>query len=223
MADLSKIRKNGVDYDIKDSVARAAIEELQNGENIDLSGYVQSVNGISPDANGNVDVAGGSGCDVSVEGEKLFLSDSSGDINKDSYELIKTITASEDVNSIYEDLPNCKALIVTYKISAIDSLIHIINNIGFTSGTKVSVTFTVNILNMTVGARFELYPKNGYYTGTGYMPNGSYNNVSTAMAMPNDFVAVIKDTEYINSITVTGYNSKLIPAGTVIKIWGVRA
>lgn len=32
MADLSKIRKNGVDYDIKDATARAAIEELkQNG------------------------------------------------------------------------------------------------------------------------------------------------------------------------------------------------
>ena len=29
MAELSKIRKNGVDYDIKDSTARAAIEELQ--------------------------------------------------------------------------------------------------------------------------------------------------------------------------------------------------
>lgn len=32
MAELSKIRKNGVDYDIKDAVAREAIEQLeQNG------------------------------------------------------------------------------------------------------------------------------------------------------------------------------------------------
>ena len=32
MAELSKIRKNGVDYDIKDAVARKAIEEFgQNG------------------------------------------------------------------------------------------------------------------------------------------------------------------------------------------------
>lgn len=31
MPDLSKIRKNGVDYDIKDSTARAAIEELKKG------------------------------------------------------------------------------------------------------------------------------------------------------------------------------------------------
>lgn len=57
MADLSKIRKNGVDYDIKDATARAAIEELkQNGTggNVDLTGYVQSVNGQTPDENGNV-------------------------------------------------------------------------------------------------------------------------------------------------------------------------
>lgn len=223
MADLSKIRKNGVDYDIKDNVARAAIEELQKGENIDLSGYVQSVNGISPDENGNVDVAGGSGCDVSVEGEKLFLSDASGDASKGSYEFIKTITVTEDINSIYEDLPNCKALIAAYDIPAIESLMHVVNVVGFASGKGASVTFTLNILNMRLGARFELYSQNGYYTGIGYMPTGSYSNVSTAMAMPNHFTASIKDTEYINSITVTGYNSKLIPAGTVIKIWGVRA
>ena len=29
MAELSKIRKNGVDYDIKDAVARKAIEDLE--------------------------------------------------------------------------------------------------------------------------------------------------------------------------------------------------
>ena len=45
MAELYKIRKNGVDYDIKDSTARAAIEEMkQNG-----SGNVENgEDGFSP-------------------------------------------------------------------------------------------------------------------------------------------------------------------------------
>ena len=36
MAELSKIRKNGVDYDIKDAVARKAIEEFKPGGSVEL-------------------------------------------------------------------------------------------------------------------------------------------------------------------------------------------
>ena len=45
MSELSKIRKNGVDYDLKDTVAREAAE-----------GAVKTVNGVAPDENGNVEV-----------------------------------------------------------------------------------------------------------------------------------------------------------------------
>lgn len=46
MSELSKIRKNGVDYDLKDTVAREAANIA-----------VKTVNGTAPDANGNVQVA----------------------------------------------------------------------------------------------------------------------------------------------------------------------
>lgn len=76
MAELSKIRKNGVDYDIKDATARQEIEELkQNGGNADSSGYVKSVNGVSPDESGNVEIAvsGGSGGGLSDTAANLLL------------------------------------------------------------------------------------------------------------------------------------------------------
>lgn len=59
MAELSKIRKNGVDYDIKDATARAAIEELkQNGtgliENISAEKPLVYINGMIPTTKDNV-------------------------------------------------------------------------------------------------------------------------------------------------------------------------
>lgn len=52
MAELSKIRKNGVDYDIKDTEARKSAEEAKTG----LLSCVKSVNGVVPDQNGNVKI-----------------------------------------------------------------------------------------------------------------------------------------------------------------------
>lgn len=55
MADLSKIRKNGVDYNLKDTTARADIEALKK-KPTEVSGGVKTVNGVSPDENGNVQI-----------------------------------------------------------------------------------------------------------------------------------------------------------------------
>ena len=76
MAELSKIRKNGVDYDLKDTAAREAANKAvktvngaapdkngnveitipDSGGNVDLTGVVKSVNGQTPDQNGNVEI-----------------------------------------------------------------------------------------------------------------------------------------------------------------------
>lgn len=56
MADISKITVGGVTYDVKDETAREAAE----------SG-VKTVNGVAPDANGNVTVSGGSGGGITTE------------------------------------------------------------------------------------------------------------------------------------------------------------
>lgn len=45
MSELSKIRKDGVDYDLKDAVAREAAENA-----------VKTINNVSPDENGNIEI-----------------------------------------------------------------------------------------------------------------------------------------------------------------------
>lgn len=56
MADISKITVAGVTYDVKDETAR---EKAANS--------VKTVNGVAPDANGNVVVSGGSGGGITEE------------------------------------------------------------------------------------------------------------------------------------------------------------
>lgn len=56
MADISKITVAGVTYDVKDETAR---EKAANS--------VKTVNGVAPDANGNVTVSGGSGGGITTE------------------------------------------------------------------------------------------------------------------------------------------------------------
>ena len=56
MADISKITVGGVTYDVKDETAR---EKAANS--------VKTVNGVAPDANGNVTVSGGSGGGITTE------------------------------------------------------------------------------------------------------------------------------------------------------------
>lgn len=43
---------------------------------VDLSGYVQSVNGVKPDKNGNVEVSCGN-VDVTIDGETLVIAENS--------------------------------------------------------------------------------------------------------------------------------------------------
>lgn len=221
MADLSKIRKNGVDYDIKDSVARAAIEELQNGDNIDLSGYVQSVNGVTPDENGNVDVAGGSGCDVSVEGEKLFLSDSD---NDGVYELIDTIVLEEEVKiDIKRESDG-----TSYKFKGVMVFMTTEGNVTatnlyyYSSGTAVGLSYIGNKTTTAAGyASYECIPYMGYWLPK--WKNGWNNTESGAGTdRQNNHRWRLYSSEqypYITRVMTTG----VLPAGTTIEIWGVRA
>lgn len=64
MADLSKIRKNGVDYDIKDATARAAIEELkQNGTGGGTTTETVTETGVM------VNIEADAGAEIKVEGD----------------------------------------------------------------------------------------------------------------------------------------------------------
>lgn len=222
MADLSKIRKNGVDYDIKDSVARAAIEELQNGDNIDLSGYVQSVNGVAPDENGNVDVAGGSGCDVSVEGEKLFLSDGG---NDGVYELIDTINVSEAIEKIAITTEpsgkpyNLTRLIVRAKLTPTST--NEVLNVWVNDKTQA---VTLQNAATTEGTRYSsavLWVENGFIRCEGN--TGTHGEYNIPQKVGASYARVLAKGDKIYNIDFLMTNNQSFQPGSSFEIWGVRA
>ena len=75
MAEIKTMTLNGTTYDsFVDRTARSAIEDLENRPAVDLSGYVRTVNGVAPDANGNValTIPAGSG-GISEEAANLLI------------------------------------------------------------------------------------------------------------------------------------------------------
>lgn len=217
MADLSKIRKNGVDYDIKDSVARAAIEELQNGDNIDLSGYVQSVNGVTPDENGNVDVAGGSGCDVSVEGEKLFITD---DVSKHEYELLETIICDGTYNSISMQNLALKEVKIYMQTEASETAHSVAVEM-----TNDSALFGYAWIPSLINTAKRYSYVHGVSDGVGdaYIeasnPSSTKYTAATLMRTPTKY----DGTTPIKKVSIYAADKAMIPADSIIEIWGVRA
>lgn len=139
------------------------------------------------------------------------------------YELIERFTTTEDLTLIHRDLPKCRALTITYLVNSIESNTYFFNRVGFEDNSRIDATFYMSTLNIKIGARLEIFPRHGYYTGIGYVPSGAYSNTNNAFVLPNHATNVKRDSVYINSLEIdASYNNKIIPAGTVIEIWGVR-
>ena len=191
-------------------------------------GAIATVNGMAPDENGNVDVAGGSGCDVSVEGEKLFLSDGS----EVKWEQIEYFTLDEEVSKItrskYLDGSD-------YNLDAIKVIIKIPYPIYSIIGTGINVySNNKKIGNLVTATNTDSRTNEGYYFSTlykvvpvyglydfiaakgqqggemniSYSANGNYQQVST-------------DSK-INLIELVAWQNVFL-IGTTIEIWGVRA
>jgi hypothetical protein len=139
------------------------------------------------------------------------------------YELIETITITEeDVLRITRDNLNLKSAMVKYFVEPLNQITYIIT--GFMVG-KSSFAFTQNYQQSTAkqGARVELYPQYGFYTGMAYKPSITYSNAGTAEVPSNYDSTRIRAINNITGINISIYRDYFFPNGTNIEIWGVRA
>lgn len=212
MDTLNKFRdkKTGATYGFEDSVARQSIEELRSqidgglavtgakvGQTVKISAVDE--NGI-PTAWEPVEFPG--------EGE---------------YEPIEAFETTEDVQAIYKDIGENKAITAILKVPTGSELFYIQVYTRHKSGRTLRVVLKFSEYNTTLGARMEVYPKYGYFTGTGYQPSAAYSNSGTPIALPNDTVATIPENDPIVRLEIVAYGNKTIPSGTYICCLGVRA
>lgn len=160
-------------------------------------------------------------------------SDVEGILSDGVYELIDTVTLEEDVKnlSITKEpdgtLYNFKAIMVKMtKPSTAGKYIlqcytyHKLIDIGV---TNIRMVYDFNSDTSEMQARFEVYPKYGYYTGIGYAPQIAYSNNGMAHAFPNASTTSVKSDCMITSVYFLAYGDGLIPTGSIFEIWGVRA
>ena len=187
-------------------------ENRRNVHTVDISGNAWYA--------GDVYVGG----DGQGTGERLVKASELGG----EYELIETITTEEDVTSISRSATpdgqpyKFRAAIVTvHKPSGTSKYIlqaYTYHENG--KNTRIVLDFSSD---GAMGARMEVYPHYGYYKADGYLPSTAYSNSSTALSMANANVCNIPEDGYIKSIALLAYSTGVIPAGSEIKIWGVRA
>ena len=188
---------------------------------------VKTVNGVAPDENGNVDVAGGSGCDVSVEGEKLFLSDGG---NDGVYELIDTIILEEDAMLDIRQEPDG----TSYKFKGVMAFVSLpenaptfgsINFYYYSNTVAVGLSYVPGNTAVSESKKYASVECVDYYGH--WLPKWrtSWNSTESGAGV-NTFgnyrwrLYSTSDSPYITRIWTKANN---FPAGTTIEIWGVRA
>ena len=200
MAELSEIKIDGVTYDIMDATARknsVAVTGAEVGQTVRIA---------------EVDEAG-----VPVAWEAVELP------YDGKYQTITGFTTTEAVQAIYKDIEEQKAIMTTLKVPTGAEQFYIQVYTYHKSGTSLRIVLNFNQANSTMGSRVEVYPKYGYFTGTGYQPSAAYSNSGTPISLSNDAVGVIPEDDPIVRLGFVAYGNKTIPAGTTIYYWGVKA
>lgn len=162
-------------------------------------------------------------------GEGLQMDDDVlGVVPEGEYELLNEITVDEDTNAVTIDKTangepyNLKAVIVTITKPA-NTEKYILQSYTYHTGNE-SIRIVLDFTSAAaMGARMEVYPHHGYYKADGYMPSTAYSNSSNALSMANSNVCAISTKQNIYGVYFLAYSTGIIAAGTVIKIWGVRA
>ena len=194
-------------------------------------GAIATVNGVAPDAEGNVEIESGSGCNVTVDEETMMVSSvGSGSGSNKKYELIDTITVEDDMTElIITKTPegenyNFDSVIVMYEIPA-GSYGDAAYYAQIFSGDKFIALYQQGTPNATYQKRADFKFEN---------INGRINAESTAFTLiyySGDFGYTdgsakkgSGDFYYAQPIYKLRLRSnKTMPIGMVIKIWGVRA
>ena len=225
--ELSQMCINGVDYELKDSVARQnmiSVTDAKVGQTIKIA-EVDSEG--APTKWAAADVSGGGGCEVTVDGKALVISND-GD-NSGTYELIDNVVIEQDGITNYVLSENLR--IFRFEIT-----------VPATEDTSPNANWYVYKLDDT-GKKYAA----GYHYMSPFWSN-TVISYHTAESIIQGGLCVV---EYVDSklgaaiglnrsnslkcvlstdvnnpyteITLTPGENKSFPIGTTIKIWGVRA
>ena len=183
-------------------------------------GAIATVNGVAPDAEGNVKIESGSGCNVTVEDETMMVSSGGSDLGSTGkYELIDMIICDGTFTKIVKAGLSLKSAKIYLNMKPSESATSIAVECNNESGL-FGYAWIGNCINTTERWAYVYVVSDGINAYVEYTnPSTSSYNCGGLNKTANRMNA---DTP-INKISVYTSGGSLIPAESTIEIWGVRA
>ena len=231
--ELSQMCINGVDYELKDSVARQnmiSVTDAKVGQTIKIA-EVDSEG--APTKWAAADVSGGGGCEVAVDGKALVISNDGDD---DFYEEIGTYTFDGEIGAInitnWADGTPIKATKIKATYLAPPKDLVMMNCYVTFEDTSQNIQYNLGASNATqyFWAKLECVKTRQYWraykleckTNTNKSYGGYYGPITeTNGSMAEELL--VENRPYATGLLIRTISGGNFPADATLRVWGVRA